>query len=345
MVFQSYAVWPHMTVRQNVAYPLKHRSIGARRGRRARSTRCWSWSACRNMPSGRWWRCRAGRCSASRWRAASSTGRNCCCSTSRCRNLDAKLRLRLRDDLRRILKATGMTALYVTHDQAEAVVLGDRIGVMRDGKLLQMGTPDEIYNRPADLFVANFTGATNELAGHLGRAQRRLRRGRSRRRRPRRGRRCCTALGAGDKVRIALRPENIATRRKRRRQRFSRARARPPLPGHADGLRHRTGRPPPGSARARHRGAPRYRHATPRSRCRAKRSGSIAIRVPCRKRSGLAKPVPDGGRLAAHQGRSQGRSQDLPKSVGPPTILPVRDEKLADKPGKPGDSGRKIMRF
>ena len=82
-------------------------------------------------------------------------------------NLDAKLRLRLRDDLRRILKAAGMTALYVTHDQAEAVVLGDRIGVMRDGKLLQMGTPDEIYNRPADLFVANFTGATNELTGTL----------------------------------------------------------------------------------------------------------------------------------------------------------------------------------
>src|SRR5258708_12453338 len=60
-----------------------------------------------------------------------------------------------------------MTALYVTHDQAEAVVLGDRIGVMRDGKLLQIGTPDQIYNRPADLFVANFTGATNELTGTL----------------------------------------------------------------------------------------------------------------------------------------------------------------------------------
>ena len=82
-------------------------------------------------------------------------------------NLDAKLRLRLRDDLRVILKQTGMTALYVTHDQAEAVVLGDRIGVMRDGKLLQIGTPDQIYNRPADLFVANFTGATNELTGTL----------------------------------------------------------------------------------------------------------------------------------------------------------------------------------
>ena len=73
-------------------------------------------------------------------------------------NLDAKLRLRLRDDLRRIIKQTGVTALYVTHDQAEAVVLGDRIGVMRDGKLLQMASADELYNRPADLFVANFTG-------------------------------------------------------------------------------------------------------------------------------------------------------------------------------------------
>src|SRR3989440_10372373 len=123
-------------------------------------------------------------------------------------NLDAKLRLRLRDDLRRIIKQTGMTALYVTHDQAEAVILGDRIGVMRDGKLLQIDTPDAIYNRPADLFVANFTGATNELAGTLvgrngefgvvdfgG------------------GRRAEAALlhplDPGDKVRIALRPENI----------------------------------------------------------------------------------------------------------------------------------------
>src|SRR2546428_13901931 len=80
-------------------------------------------------------------------------------------NLDAKLRLRLRDDLRVILKQTGMTALYVTHDQAEAVGLGDRIGVMRDRKLLQMGTPEQIYNRAAAPFGANFTGATDELAG------------------------------------------------------------------------------------------------------------------------------------------------------------------------------------
>jgi iron(III) transport system ATP-binding protein len=124
-------------------------------------------------------------------------------------NLDAKLRLRLRDDLRVILKQTGMTALYVTHDQAEAVVLGDRIGVMRDGKLLQMGTPDQIYNRPADLFVANFTGATNELAGTLVGRNGEFgvvdfgdgRRGEAA---------LLHALSLGEKVRIALRPENIA---------------------------------------------------------------------------------------------------------------------------------------
>jgi iron(III) transport system ATP-binding protein len=125
-------------------------------------------------------------------------------------NLDAKLRLRLRDDLRVILKQTGITALYVTHDQAEAVVLGDRIGVMRDGKLLQIGTPDEIYNRPADLFVANFTGATNELAGTLV-----ARNGTFGTVDFGDGRRAEAALlqqqlAPGDKVRIALRPENIA---------------------------------------------------------------------------------------------------------------------------------------
>jgi iron(III) transport system ATP-binding protein len=124
-------------------------------------------------------------------------------------NLDAKLRLRLRDDLRVILKQTGMTALYVTHDQAEAVVLGDRIGVMRDGKLLQMGSPDEIYNRPADLFVANFTGATNEIAGTLIE-----RNGTSGLVDVGSGQRVEVALlqsiAAGEKIRIALRPENIA---------------------------------------------------------------------------------------------------------------------------------------
>ena len=101
-----------------------------------------------------------------------------------------------------------MTALYVTHDQAEAVVLGDRIGVMRDGKLLQMDTPDAIYNRPTDLFVANFTGATNELPGTL--VSRNGEFGMVDFGEGRRGEvSLLHALGPDEKVRIALRPENI----------------------------------------------------------------------------------------------------------------------------------------
>ena len=86
-------------------------------------------------------------------------------------NLDAKLRLRLRDELRRIIKAAKVTALYVTHDQSEAVVLGDRIGVMENGKLMQMSAPVELYNKPENLFVANFTGVSNLIKGEIERAR------------------------------------------------------------------------------------------------------------------------------------------------------------------------------
>jgi iron(III) transport system ATP-binding protein len=208
MVFQSYAVWPHMTVRQNVVYPLRHRKVA-----RAESVRqvdevlkLVGLSEYADRPvialsGGQMQRVALARSIVYRPQLL--------LLDEPLSNLDAKLRLRLRDDLRVILKQTGMTALYVTHDQAEAVVLGDRIGVMRDGKLLQMGTPDEIYNRPADLFVANFTGATNELTGTMvecngafgkvdfgGGQQGEVA--------------LLHRLAPGDKARIALRPENIA---------------------------------------------------------------------------------------------------------------------------------------
>jgi iron(III) transport system ATP-binding protein len=166
MVFQSYAVWPHMTVRENVAYPLKHRRIARPEMDRkiAETLELVGLAEYAARPV-----------------VALSGGQMQRVALARSlvyqpqlllldeplSNLDAKLRLRLRDDLRRIIKQTGVTGLYVTHDQAEAVVLGDRIGVMRDGKLLQMAPPTEIYNRPADLFVANFTGASNLLEGRV----------------------------------------------------------------------------------------------------------------------------------------------------------------------------------
>ncbi|WP_295145520.1 ABC transporter ATP-binding protein [uncultured Reyranella sp.] len=166
MVFQSYAVWPHMTVRQNVAYPLKHRrSGGGDIDAKVRETLElvglgeYADRSATLLSGGQMQRVALARSLVYRPQLL--------LLDEPLSNLDAKLRIRLRDELRRILKATGMTGLYVTHDQAEAVVLGDRIGVMKDGKLLQMAPPGEIYNRPADSFVANFTGASNSLLGKV----------------------------------------------------------------------------------------------------------------------------------------------------------------------------------
>src|SRR5689334_16630910 len=208
MVFQSYAVWPHMTVRQNVIYPLKHRKISrADAGRKVEEALAlvglseYAERPVVALSGGQMQRVALARSIVYRPQLL--------LLDEPLSNLDAKLRLRLRDDLRVILKQTGMTALYVTHDQAEAVVLGDRIGVMRDGKLLQLGTPDDIYNCPADLLVANFSGSTNELAGTLV-----ARNGKFGVVDFGEGRRADAALlhafEIGDKVRVALRPENIA---------------------------------------------------------------------------------------------------------------------------------------
>jgi iron(III) transport system ATP-binding protein len=166
MVFQSYAVWPHMTVRQNVAYPLRHRHTpkAKRDGKIEEVLDLVGLSAYAERPvvqlsGGQMQRVALARSLVYEPRLL--------LLDEPLSNLDAKLRLRLRDELRRIIKRTGVTALYVTHDQAEAVVLGDRIGVMREGKLLQMATAATLYNRPADLFVASFTGASNLLNGRV----------------------------------------------------------------------------------------------------------------------------------------------------------------------------------
>ncbi len=166
MVFQSYAVWPHMTVWQNVAYPLRHRDTArAERDRKVGEAlelvglSDYAQRAVVSLSGGQMQRVALARSLVYRPQLL--------LLDEPLSNLDANLRLRLRDDLRAIIKRTGVTALYVTHDQAEAVVLGDRIGVMRDGRLLQIGPPAEIYNRPVDLFVAGFTGATNRLSGRV----------------------------------------------------------------------------------------------------------------------------------------------------------------------------------
>jgi iron(III) transport system ATP-binding protein len=166
MVFQSYAVWPHMTVFENVAYPLRRRRLSKSelRGRVAETLKLvgledYAERAVVAQSGGQMQRVALARALVYQPRIV--------LLDEPLSNLDAKLRIRLRDDLRAIIKQLGLTALYVTHDQEEAVVIGDRIGVMRDGKLLQMSLAVDLYNNPADLFVANFTGVTNTLRGRL----------------------------------------------------------------------------------------------------------------------------------------------------------------------------------
>ena len=205
MVFQSYAVWPHMTVRQNVNYPLRHRKVPRDEAERKvdRVLELVGLSEYAERPvtqlsGGQMQRVALARALVYEPRIL--------LLDEPLSNLDAKLRLRLRDELRRIIKEAKVTALYVTHDQAEAVVLGDRIGVMENGKLMQMSAPVELYNKPENLFVANFTGVSNLIKGEISAPGAvRLSTGETLRITAPRGK-------TGDAVLVAIRPENIQLR-------------------------------------------------------------------------------------------------------------------------------------
>lgn len=208
MVFQSYAVWPHMSVGENVAYPLARRGLTrANIDRRVEEALAlvgledYRARQVSSLSGGQMQRVALARALVYEPRII--------LLDEPLSNLDAKLRLRLRDDLRRIIKKLGLTALYVTHDQEEAVVIGDRIGVMKDGRLLQMSAAVDLYNRPADPFVAHFTGVTNMLRGRV-----RARSGETVRVDLAGGggqvlAREATNLAEGETVSVGIRPENI----------------------------------------------------------------------------------------------------------------------------------------
>ena len=207
MVFQSYAVWPHMTVRQNVNYPLRHRKVPREQAQRKVDEVLglvglteYSERPVTQLSGGQMQRVALARALVYEPRIL--------LLDEPLSNLDAKLRLRLRDELRRIIKKAKVTALYVTHDQSEAVVLGDRIGVMENGKLMQMSAPVELYNNPENLFVANFTGVSNLIKGEIAPAPGGVKLASGELLRitaPSRGK-------PGDAVVVAVRPENILLR-------------------------------------------------------------------------------------------------------------------------------------
>jgi sn-glycerol 3-phosphate transport system ATP-binding protein len=158
MVFQNYALYPHKTVLQNLAFGLRqHKMPAAEIAERVRevSSLLTLNELLDRKPSqlsgGQRQRVAMGRALARRPRVY--------LLDEPLSNLDAQLRTQLRADLKQLHQRFATTTIYVTHDQVEAMTLGDRIGVMSGGKLLQLGTPQEIYRRPANVFVAGFIGS------------------------------------------------------------------------------------------------------------------------------------------------------------------------------------------
>ena len=157
MVFQTPALYPHLTVRENIAFPLEVRGVA-----RAQATRRVTEAAQRLGIHAVLDRVPEQLSEGERQRAALARaivrGPQAFLLDEPLSHLDAKLRIELRAELLALHRALGATMIYVTHDQTEAMTMGQRIGVLHEGRLRQVGTPEEVYQRPADVHVARFVG-------------------------------------------------------------------------------------------------------------------------------------------------------------------------------------------
>ncbi len=170
MVFQSYAIWPHMTVFHNVAFPLQVKSRSQRLSKADIEQRVHKVLEVMEL-----------RQYADRPATKLSGGQQQRLALARAlviepelllldeplSNLDAKLRESLRYELKRLQRELGITSIYVTHDQIEALSLSSHIAVMRDGEVMQLGKPRDIYENPTSKFVAEFIGSSNFVPGHV----------------------------------------------------------------------------------------------------------------------------------------------------------------------------------
>jgi len=207
MVFQNYALWPHMTVKANIAYGLKMRKLdGATIAERvAAGLRKVNLAGLELRYPGQLSGGQQQRVALAR---ALVLNPDILLLDEPLSNLDAKIRVQVRAEIRTLQKDLGITTVYVTHDQEEALSLSDRVAVIRDGRVLQVAVPKELYERPATRFVADFVGVNNFIAGvcdEVGNGRVVVN----------------TALGPlrglaggvvrrGDRCVVAVRPENIA---------------------------------------------------------------------------------------------------------------------------------------
>jgi len=160
MVFQSYALFPNMNVAKNIGYGLRIRGVG-RAEREARVAELVALTGIEGLEQRRIDQLSGGQRQRVALARAVAARPSVLLLDEPLTALDAALRERLRWELDRLLRALGITTIYVTHDQAEAMALGDRVVVMRKGGIAQIGTPRDIYFAPANRFVAEFVGAAN----------------------------------------------------------------------------------------------------------------------------------------------------------------------------------------
>jgi putative spermidine/putrescine transport system ATP-binding protein len=165
MVFQSYALFPNMTVADNICYGLKLRGM-AKAERSARLSELVALTGIAGLEHRRIDQLSGGQRQRVALARAVAIRPRVLLLDEPLTALDASLRERLRGDLNQLLRSLGITAVYVTHDQAEAMALGDRIVVMRNGAIAQIGAPRDIYFTPANRFVAEFIGAANIIEAH-----------------------------------------------------------------------------------------------------------------------------------------------------------------------------------
>jgi iron(III) transport system ATP-binding protein len=166
MVFQSYAIWPHMTVFENVAYGLRVRKLPQAEVRQnvQRVLGLVQMQDYADRPASKLSGGQQQRVAVARAIAFSPS---VLLFDEPLSNLDAKLRAEMRVELRELQRRLDITSLYVTHDQEEALAISDRVIVMNGGRIEQIGSPEEIYNRPRSRFVADFVGSANLIRGKV----------------------------------------------------------------------------------------------------------------------------------------------------------------------------------
>jgi iron(III) transport system ATP-binding protein len=166
MVFQSYALWPHLTVGQNIAFGLEERKVPKAEVKKRVA------EALEMVQLGGYGERSIDQLSGGQQQRVSLARAlvvkpRCLLLDEPLSNLDAQLRVEMRREIRRIVKENGLTGIYVTHDQEEALAMADRMAVLSWGKIGQVGTPEEVYRKPISSYVAGFIGETNLIEGEV----------------------------------------------------------------------------------------------------------------------------------------------------------------------------------